>query len=81
MRLPYALAFMRLSFLANMFAKMVPLMLCQAQEMAHGTTDIGLLATKNVIAKFVPRPAFCMPTSMESVRFLAVENWQSRPTE
>ena len=60
---------------------MVPLMLCQAQEMAQGTTAIGLLATKKVMARFVPRPAFCMPTSMEMVRFLAVLKWNSRPTE
>ena len=63
-----------------MFAKIVPLMLCQAQEMAQGTTAIGLDATKKVMARLVPSPAFCMPTSMERVRFFATENWHILPT-
>ena len=63
-----------------MLARIVPLMLCQAQEMAQGTTAIGLVATKKVIARLVPRPAFCIPTSIERVRFLAVLNLKSRPT-
>ena len=56
-----------------MLAMMVPLMECQAQLMALGTTAIGLEATKKVMARLVPSPAFCIPTSMEMVRFLAVE--------
>lgn len=68
-----------LSLIVNRFASIVPEILCHAHEMAHGTTAIGLVATKKVIARFVPRPAFCMPTSMLIVRFLAVLKWKRVP--
>ena len=73
----------RESFFANRFASIVPLMLCHAQLMAQGTTARGQMAvlTKKLVASTVPSPAFCIPTSMERVRFLAVENLQSEPTE
>ena len=57
---------------------MVPLMLCQAQEMAQGNTERGW-AAKKLPANTVAKPAFCMPTSMEMVRFLALEKWAKRP--
>lgn len=63
-----------------MLARIVPLMLCHAQLMAQGTTAMGLAATKKVMARLVPRPAFCMPTSMASVFFFANEKWKRRPT-
>ena len=57
---------------------MVPLMLCQAHDMAQGNTDRGC-AAKNVPAKTVANPAFCIPTSMEIVRRLAVLNFAIMP--
>ena len=60
-----------LSDFRNNPARMVPLMLCQAQEMAQGRTESGCVA-KKVPARTVANPAFCMPTSIEMVRFLAV---------
>lgn len=65
---------------ANQLARIVPLMECQAQEMAQGTTAMGRVAAKKVVARFVPSPAFCMPTSMLMVRRLAVLNRQRLPT-
>ena len=59
-------------------ANIVPLMLCQAQEMAQGSTANGW-AAKKVPASTVANPAFCMPTSIEIVRFLAVLNLASEP--
>ena len=59
-------------------ARMVPLMLCQAQEMAQGSTERGW-AAKKVPARTVASPAFCMPTSMLMVRFLAVLKRARRP--
>ncbi len=57
---------------------MVPEMLCQAQPMAQGRTAKGW-AAKKLPARTVARPAFCIPTSMEMVRFLAVLNPAKRP--
>ena len=48
-------------------------MLCHAQEMAQGSTASGC-AAKKVPAMTVASPAFCMPTSMDMVRFLALLN-------
>ena len=52
-------------------ARMVPEMECQTHEMAHGRTANGWEAKKTV-ARLVASPAFCMPTSILMVRFLAV---------
>lgn len=54
-----------------MEAKIVPDIECQAQLIAQGITANGHVVMKNVEAKLVAKPAFCIPTSMESVRFLA----------
>lgn len=53
-------------------------MLCQAQEMAQGSTDRGC-AAKKVLARTVASPAFCIPTSMESVLLLGVLKRAKRP--
>ena len=62
----------------NRPARMVPLMLCQAHEMAQGRTERGCEA-KKVLAKTVAKPAFCMPTSIDIVRFLALLKPARRP--
>ena len=56
--------------------------------MAHGTTQRAASGwrarfsglAKNAPARTVAIPAFCTPTSMEIVRFLAVLNLNKRPT-
>lgn len=58
----------------------VPEMECHAQLTAHGMTARGQLTAKKPEARTVARPAFCMPTSIEMVRFLAGEKWKSLPT-
>ena len=70
--------FLRLSMCKKMPAMMVPLMECQAQEMAQGSTESGW-AAKKVPASTVARPAFCIPTSIDKVRFFAMLNRASRP--
>ena len=62
-------------------ASIVPDMECQAQLTAAGMTAKGHDTAKNVDAKTVASPAFCMPTSMDMVRFLAFEKLNSRPAE
>ena len=62
-----------LSRAANHEARIVPEMECQAQLTAHGITAKGHDMAKNVEERTVARPAFCIPTSMEMVRFLAFE--------
>ena len=58
---------------ANICAIIVPDIECQAQLTAHGITASGQLTMKNSDARTVARPAFCIPTSMEMVRFFAAE--------
>ena len=69
------------SFLANKLAKIVPDIECHTHEIAHGTMLNGFVAMKNVDDNTVANPAFCIPISMETVRFLAVENLNSVPTK
>ena len=71
---------MRSAIFVNNVASIVPEMECHAQDMAHGTTERGFVAIKNVDAKLVARPAFCIPTSMLMVLFFAFENLKRRPT-
>ena len=59
--------------LAKKLAIKVPEIECQAQDMAQGRTERGLAAAKKAEERLVARPAFCIPTSMLSVRFLGVE--------
>ena len=51
---------------------------CHAQLMAHGSTASGWDA-KKFEASTVASPAFCIPTSILMVRFLAVLNLASFP--
>lgn len=67
------------SLLANRLAKIVPEIECHAHEMAQGTMLNGFVAMKNVDDNTVASPAFCIPTSIETVRFLALENLNSVP--
>ena len=60
-------------------ARIVPEIECHAHDMAHGTTASGLVAIKKFVARLVANPAFCIPTSMLMVRFLAVLNLNSVP--
>ena len=62
-------------------AKIVPDMECHTHEMAHGTTANGLVAMKKLDARLVANPAFCIPTSMLIVRFLAVLNLKIVPVQ
>ena len=64
----------------NHVASIVPEMECHAQLNAHGMTANGQVATKKVDASTVASPAFCIPTSIEIVRFFAFEKRNSRPT-
>src|SRR5690606_18896293 len=48
----------------NSVAAIGPLMLCQTLKMALGTAARGEKCTE---ASAAPKPAFCMPTSIESV--------------
>lgn len=59
---------------------MVPEIECHAQLTAAGITASGQLMAKKVEARTVARPAFCMPTSIEMVRFLAFEKPKIFPT-
>jgi hypothetical protein len=68
-----------LSLHANQVAIRVPEMECQAQLMAQGTIARGQVARKKRVARLVARPAFCIPTSMEMVRFFALLKWKSLP--
>ena len=52
-------------------ARMVPDMECQTQDTAEAMAASGTVG-KNFPERPVARPAFCTPTSMASVRFLAV---------
>ena len=54
---------------------------CHTHEIAHGTMLNGFVAMKNVDDKTVASPAFCIPISIETVRFLAVENLKNVPTK
>ena len=74
----FAILLVICSHLRNKPARMVPDMLCQAQLMAQGNTARGW-AAKKLEARTVAKPAFCMPTSMEMVRFFAVVKPASRP--
>ena len=58
---------------ANICAIIVPDIECQAQLTAHGMTASGQETMKNSEARTVASPAFCIPTSMEMVRFFADE--------
>ena len=60
-------------FGARICAIIVPDIECHAQLTAHGMTASGHETMKNSEARTVARPAFCIPTSMEMVRFLAAE--------
>ena len=60
-------------FGARICAIIVPEIECHAQLTAHGMTASGHETMKNSEARTVARPAFCIPTSMEMVRFLAAE--------
>ena len=62
---------LRLSHQANKLPKTVPDTECQTQATAVATAD-SALPGKNLALRPVARPAFCTPTSMASVRFLAV---------
>ena len=54
-------------------ASKVPEIECHTQETAQMIADSGVEANwAVVVARFVARPAFCIPTSMEMVRFFAV---------
>ena len=57
---------------------MVPEILCQTQLIAQGSTAKGWL-TKKLAANTVASPAFCIPTSIEIVRFLAILKCASTP--
>lgn len=61
------------TFGASICAIIVPDIECQAQLTAHGMTASGQEAMKNSEARTVASPAFCIPTSMEMVRFFADE--------
>ena len=61
-------------------ARMVPEMECHAQLTAAGITARGHDTAKNVDARTVASPAFCMPTSIDMVRFFAFEKLKSLPT-
>ena len=62
-----------LSRFAKKPARSVPEIECHTQETAQMTADSGVLENcAEVVARLVARPAFCIPTSMEMVRFLAV---------
>ena len=67
-----------MAFLEYIPANIVPEMLCHAQLMAQGNTARGCEA-KNVLDSTVASPAFCIPTSMLIVRFLAVLKPASLP--
>ena len=56
---------------ANKLPKIVPDTECQTQATAAATAD-SALPGKNLALKPVASPAFCTPTSMARVRFLAV---------
>lgn len=58
---------------ANICAIIVPDIECHAQLTAHGITASGQETMKNSEARTVARPAFCIPTSMDIVRFFAAE--------
>ena len=62
----------------KMPARIVPEMECHAQLMAQGNTANGC-AAKKLPASTVANPAFCIPTSIETVRFLAVSKPASLP--
>ena len=54
-------------------ASNVPEIECQVQETAQMIADAGVAENcAVVVARFVASPAFCMPTSMAMVLFLAV---------
>ena len=54
-------------------ASSVPEIECQVQETAQMIADSGVAENcAVVVARFVASPAFCMPTSMAMVLFLAV---------
>ena len=54
-------------------ASSVPEIECQVQETAHMIADSGVAENcAVVVARFVASPAFCIPTSIEMVLFLAV---------
>ena len=69
------------SLLRNHVASIVPEMECQAQLTAAGMTASGHDTAKNVEAKTVASPAFCIPTSMDMVRFFAFEKLNILPAE
>ena len=62
-----------LSYCANIPASNVPEIECHTQDTAQIIADSGVDANwAVVVARFVANPAFCIPTSIEIVRFYAV---------
>ena len=62
-----------LSYCANIPASNVPEIECHTQDTAQIIADSGVDANwAVVVARFVANPAFCIPTSIEIVRFFAV---------
>ena len=71
-----------LSYWANNPASNVPEIECHTQETAQMIADSGVEANcAVVVARFVARPAFCIPTSIEIVLFFAVFIPVRRPAQ
>ena len=71
-----------LSYWAKSPASNVPEMECHTQETAQIIADSGVEANcAVVVARFVARPAFCIPTSIEMVLFFAVFIPVRRPAQ
>ena len=62
----------------NIPAKSAPEIECQTHDTAEAIAASGI-AGKCLADRTVARPAFCIPTSIETVRHLELENFARRP--
>ena len=67
-----------LSRTLNIPAKSAPEIECQTHDTADAIAASGI-AGKCLADRTVARPAFCIPTSIETVRHLEFENFARRP--